>query len=85
MQNSVSRWWVVCHANQDAVAHVSQTALQASADEVQKIRSVLRFALGALHDYSERHIDYKALMPIDQYLLHLLWNFHFEVRMSYGT
>lgn len=61
------------------MAYVSQNVLQASADEVQKIRSVLRFALGALHDYKDEFIDYKSLTLIDKYMLHTLWKFHHQV------
>ncbi|KAF2884619.1 hypothetical protein ILUMI_21555 [Ignelater luminosus] len=73
------RWWVVCHANSDAMAHVSTNVLQASADEVQKIRSVLRFAVGALFDYKEKSMEYSSLLMIDKYLLHLLRNFHTQM------
>lgn len=62
------------------MAHISLNVLQASADEVQKIRSVLRFAVGALFDYKEKPIQYSSLLIIDKYLLHLLANFHKQVR-----
>jgi isoleucyl-tRNA synthetase len=70
------RWWVACHANQDSLAHISKNVLQASADELQKIRSVLRFALGALHDYQLREMEYKNLTLLDKYILYLLYAFH---------
>ncbi|XP_018570506.1 isoleucine--tRNA ligase, mitochondrial [Anoplophora glabripennis] len=73
------RWWVACHANQASLAHVSPTALQSSAEEVQKIRSVLRFALGTLADYQQSENDGNNLLLIDKYMLHLLYQFHKQV------
>ncbi|XP_044269730.1 isoleucine--tRNA ligase, mitochondrial isoform X2 [Tribolium madens] len=70
------RWWVACHANQDALAHISNNVLQASADELHKIRSVIRFALGCLYDYQPSNVDYKNLSLLDKYMLHLLYLFH---------
>nr|XP_023028267.1 isoleucine--tRNA ligase, mitochondrial-like [Leptinotarsa decemlineata] len=73
------RWWVTCHANQVSLAHVSTNVLDSSAEEVQKIRSILRFALGSLSDY-ENSEEYKNnLLLIDKYMLHLLLHFHNQV------
>lgn len=69
------RWWVACHANQDCMAYISKNVLQASAEEVQKVRSTLRFAVGALTDYSEDILDNSKLHLIDRYMLHTLCNF----------
>ncbi|KAK5642697.1 hypothetical protein RI129_008864 [Pyrocoelia pectoralis] len=79
------RWWIVCHANSDSITHVSTNVLQASADEVQKVRSVLRFALGALFDYEENTIHNTPLLIIDKYMLHLLYNFHNHVFQAYNS
>ncbi|KAJ3663117.1 hypothetical protein Zmor_007426 [Zophobas morio] len=70
------RWWVACHANQDSLAHISKNVLQASADELHKIRSVIRFALGCLNDYQQPAVDYNSLSLLDKYMLHLLYLFH---------
>ncbi|CAG2063576.1 unnamed protein product, partial [Timema podura] len=45
------RWWVSSHATQHATVPVSQSTLQDSKDAVHKLRLVLKFLLGALHDY----------------------------------
>ncbi|GJQ67952.1 hypothetical protein Trydic_g16709 [Trypoxylus dichotomus] len=66
------RWWVACHANQDSIAEVGTTVLQASNDEVQKLRSVLRFAVAGLYDYDSININYNELKLIDKYMLHLI-------------
>ncbi|KAJ8969178.1 hypothetical protein NQ314_001881 [Rhamnusium bicolor] len=73
------RWWATCHANQVSLANVSTNVLQCSADEVQKIRSVLRFALGSLSDYEKSDEDQENLLLIDRYMLHLLYQFHKQV------
>lgn len=78
----ILRWWVACHANQIALAHVSTNVLQSSAEEIQKIRSVLRFALGGLSDYEKCEEDRKSTFIIDLYILHLLYKFDREVSCS---
>ncbi|XP_072393391.1 isoleucine--tRNA ligase, mitochondrial [Diabrotica undecimpunctata] len=73
------RWWVACHANQQALANVSPNVLESSAEEVQKIRSVLRFALGCLSDYENKDLNKSRLLLIDRYMLHLLYQFHNKI------
>lgn len=75
----VLRWWVVCHANQESTSQVSPTVLQASADEVQKIRGALRYALSCLYDYKDVKLHYSLLNLVDKYMLHLLYNFNLQV------
>lgn len=75
------RWWVACHANQDPIAEVSVSVLQASNDEVQKMRNVLRFAVAALSDYENANIQYSDLKIIDKYMLHLLSSYNEKVRL----
>lgn len=72
------RWWVACHASQNSTAFISSNVLQASADEVQKIRNTLRFAVGALTDYAPSE-NLPSLKIIDKYLLHLLYEFDTQV------
>jgi isoleucyl-tRNA synthetase len=55
--------------------------LEASAEAVQKIRIVLRFLLGALHDFTsdiDKDVD-ERLYFLDRYLLHLLCNLDQQV------
>lgn len=67
------------HANQDSTVEVSSNILQSSADEVQKVRNVMRFALGALNDFKNSVANYNSLHLIDKYLLHLLYSFNKQV------
>lgn len=75
---------MACHANQHALIPVSERLLQTSADEVQKIRGILRFVLGALSDYTFSDIPYNSLTLIDKYILHLLWTFDSQVILLIG-
>jgi isoleucyl-tRNA synthetase len=62
---------------------VSQAVLEASAEAVHKIRIVLRFLLGVLHDFTsdDRVVD-ESLYLLDRYLLHLLYDLDQQVRIS---
>ncbi|XP_018320413.1 isoleucine--tRNA ligase, mitochondrial isoform X2 [Agrilus planipennis] len=80
----VLRWWVVCHASRENVVEVSDSTLQACTDEVQKIRSVLRYAVSILNDFSENEkIEKNSLQIIDKYLLHLLWKYGISTQQMY--
>jgi isoleucyl-tRNA synthetase len=81
------RWWVACHATQHANIPVSPNVLEASAEAVHKIRIVLRFLLGAIHDLrpdSDQNND-KSLYFLDRYLLHLLFEFSENVNQFYES
>ncbi|CAG9862199.1 unnamed protein product [Phyllotreta striolata] len=76
------RWWVTCHANRDLQASVGDKVLRACCDEVQKIRSVLRFAVAGLSDFNSARIENQPLQHlqlIDRYLMHLLHRFQTKV------
>lgn len=70
------RWWIAAHGNQDSLIHIGENVLKNSYDDVQKVRSTLRFALGALNDYKPKKVEYGNLLLIDKYLLHLLKEYH---------
>lgn len=71
---------MICHANQESTSHVSPTVLQASAEEVQKIRGTLRYSLSCLYDFEEtKKVNYSLLSIVDKYMLHLLYHFNLQV------
>ncbi|XP_019764119.1 isoleucine--tRNA ligase, mitochondrial isoform X2 [Dendroctonus ponderosae] len=76
----VLRWWVACHANQTTMASVSTNILNQSKDEVQKIRSILRFAISALSDYQYDEEDFQHTRLVDRYILHLLYQIHGKIK-----
>ncbi|XP_021926918.1 isoleucine--tRNA ligase, mitochondrial isoform X2 [Zootermopsis nevadensis] len=77
------RWWVACHATQHSSVPVSRTVLEASAEAVHKIRIVVRFLLGALHDFPS-DVD-ESLYFLDRYLLHLLYDTDQQVNQLYES
>lgn len=79
----VLRWWVACHANQDSMVNVSKNVLQSCQEDVQKIRSVLRFILGSLGDFKSNEINYEDLFLTDKYILHLLSKSKEKINQNY--
>nr|CAD7588297.1 unnamed protein product [Timema genevievae] len=81
------RWWVSSHATQHATVPVSQSTLQDSKDAVHKLRLVLKFLLGALHDYppltTREPESGDSFTPLDQYMLHLLWSLNQQIVEMY--
>nr|CAD7577373.1 unnamed protein product [Timema californicum] len=81
------RWWVSSHATQHATVPVSQSTLQDSTDAVHKLRLVLKFLLGALHDYppltTREPESGDSFALLDQYMLHLLWELNQQVVEMY--
>lgn len=73
------RWWVACHASQVALANVSINVMKSCKEEVQKIRSVLRFALGGISDYKCCEEDKEHTLVVDKYLLHILYKYNEQV------
>ncbi|XP_076272179.1 isoleucyl-tRNA synthetase, mitochondrial [Rhynchophorus ferrugineus] len=75
------RWWVACHANHVTSAPVSSNMLNQAKDEVQKIRSSMRFCLGALNNYEYNENDSENLLLIDKYMLHCIWDYFNKTKM----
>ncbi|KAK4037770.1 hypothetical protein OUZ56_029799 [Daphnia magna] len=73
------RWWVASHVSGNGSnVSVSNQLIQQASDDVQKIRSVIRFILGNLHgvtDFQLQQTDLKNLGFVDLYMLHLLTDF----------
>uniref|UniRef100_A0A8D8Q818 isoleucine--tRNA ligase n=1 Tax=Cacopsylla melanoneura TaxID=428564 RepID=A0A8D8Q818_9HEMI len=46
----VLRWWVAAHASKDPTVPIGKNILTSSQEEVQKLRSSLRYLLGVLHN-----------------------------------
>ncbi|XP_022185794.2 isoleucine--tRNA ligase, mitochondrial [Nilaparvata lugens] len=81
----VLRWWVAAHSLQHARVPVSSTHLSDSQQCVKKLRLLLKFALGVINDLPSpmnRNVD---LFIIDQYMMHLLYNFHNHAQQLYNN
>uniref|UniRef100_A0A182P581 isoleucine--tRNA ligase n=1 Tax=Anopheles epiroticus TaxID=199890 RepID=A0A182P581_9DIPT len=88
------RWWVCAHATQNTSIPVSHKLLGSSAENVQKLRGILKFLLGVVAPRGpdvERQpptgqLQQDLLHHIDRYFLHELDCFHrnvFELYDSY--
>lgn len=76
------RWWVAAHGTQQANVPVSATTLADSRDVVQRLRSVLKFLLGALHGLPPV-LSPPTLHCLDHYMLHCLHNFENQVNYMF--
>lgn len=77
-----NRWWVAAHGTQQGSVPVSATTLADSRDVVQRLRSVLRFLLGALHGLPPV-LSPPTLHHLDHYMLHCLQNFESQVNVMF--
>ena len=79
------RWWVSAHATQHISIPVSHKLLTASAENVQKIRSVFKFMLGVIGQKTETTnlIEPNKLNHLDQHFLHILKDYHDEIFQLY--
>lgn len=80
----VLRWWVAHHATQHTHIPVSNKVLEDSAESVQKVRSILRFLVATLCDFTSNEQQQPSLRVLDKYLLHLLWTLNAEVVELYS-
>ncbi|XP_050068503.1 isoleucine--tRNA ligase, mitochondrial [Anopheles maculipalpis] len=85
------RWWVCAHATQNTSIPVSHKLLGTSAENVQKLRGILKFLLGVVApdgaDNSRRcaKIQPDRLHHIDRYYLQQLESFHRTVFALYDS
>ncbi|XP_055382619.1 isoleucine--tRNA ligase, mitochondrial isoform X2 [Condylostylus longicornis] len=85
------RWWVASHGTQNTSITVSETLLKSSAENVAKIRSILRYLNGALGDNSKFSLDNikldvnSKLCYLDKFMLNELHKFGNEVTSYYNA
>uniref|UniRef100_A0A182W2R4 isoleucine--tRNA ligase n=1 Tax=Anopheles minimus TaxID=112268 RepID=A0A182W2R4_9DIPT len=84
------RWWVCAHATQNTSIPVSHKLLGTSAENVQKLRSILKFLLGVVApDGTNRtikeSIQQDLLHHVDRYYVHQLEAFHRNVFALYDS
>ncbi|XP_068212857.1 isoleucine--tRNA ligase, mitochondrial [Palaemon carinicauda] len=82
----VLRWWVAGHVTNTSMIKVGKNILDSCSKQVQKVRLTLRFLLSALGDYqpSQHNLPVSSLRPVDQYMLHLLYNHTEKVWENYN-
>ncbi|XP_063995593.1 isoleucine--tRNA ligase, mitochondrial [Diachasmimorpha longicaudata] len=82
----VLRWWVASHGVQHTQIPITEGIFKESADNVQKIRAVLRFLLGALHEEDSDAGEIKTeYLLLDRFMLHRLYHFNKEVQAFYDN
>ncbi|XP_021713032.1 isoleucine--tRNA ligase, mitochondrial [Aedes aegypti] len=79
------RWWVAAHAIQNVSIPVSHKLLGSSAENLQKIRGIMKYLLGATSEVVDSRIDLSNLTHVDQYFLQQLCLFHDTVFSLYDS
>ncbi|XP_069118663.1 isoleucine--tRNA ligase, mitochondrial-like isoform X1 [Argopecten irradians] len=79
----VLRWWTA-QAQLQPMVNIGQSVLQRCNEDLFKIRKVMKFVLGNIHDFdSELLLPYEDLWPQDKYMLYQLYHLAEEVTQSY--
>ncbi|XP_078035223.1 isoleucyl-tRNA synthetase, mitochondrial isoform X2 [Augochlora pura] len=80
----VLRWWVASHGSQHLKVPVSKALLDGSKQSINKIRSILRFLLGALHSYRQDVHCKPQYRTIDKYMLYRLYCYNEQMLQHYN-
>jgi isoleucyl-tRNA synthetase len=63
---------------------IGKTILQTTIDGYRKLRNTVRYLLGALDGFTDaERIDHAAMPPLEQFILHRLWQLDGTVRAAY--
>ncbi|KAJ7988940.1 hypothetical protein DPEC_G00314400 [Dallia pectoralis] len=81
----VLRWWVA-KSNVFSEVQIGPAALASARDNINKLRTILKFMLGNLQGFDPRTqaVEPKEMRHIDQYLLHLLRNYSMKMTDAYS-
>ncbi|XP_058813036.1 isoleucine--tRNA ligase, mitochondrial [Topomyia yanbarensis] len=79
------RWWVAAHAIQNTSIPVSHKLLTASAENVQKIRGIMRYLLGVISTRGQVKSDASCLNHMDRYYLQQLQKLHDTIFTLYDS
>ncbi|XP_024942364.1 isoleucine--tRNA ligase, mitochondrial isoform X2 [Cephus cinctus] len=77
------RWWVASHGSQHSQVPVGNNLLSGSADDVQKLRLILRFLLAALHPYTSSSAVEPQYLYLDKFMLDRLYHYDKKVMKFY--
>lgn len=82
------RWWVASHATQHSQIEVSKRLLDSSTENVQKVRSVLRFILGIVENKKNKNSklnisDCNDYHTVDRAILYKLNKFDIQMTSLY--
>ncbi|XP_055677771.1 isoleucine--tRNA ligase, mitochondrial [Lutzomyia longipalpis] len=81
------RWWIAAHGTQHTSILLSENILQASAENVQKIRGIFRYLIGICGSLEVRDFpeDLTNFTYLDRFFLSKLWEFHDAVFSMYDA
>jgi len=81
------RWWVACHASGSGNVPVGPKVLKLSAENVQKVRSMLKYLMAILHEFEPERdaVSVENLLYLDRYMLHQLYNFKQQIIDAYDS
>ncbi|XP_060070569.1 isoleucine--tRNA ligase, mitochondrial-like [Ylistrum balloti] len=81
----VLRWWTA-QAQLQPMVLIGPSILQRCNEDIFKIRKVMKFVLGNIHDFqSDELMPYDQLWPQDKYMLYQLYNLAEQVTQSYDS
>ncbi|MGZ3305542.1 MAG: class I tRNA ligase family protein, partial [Asticcacaulis sp.] len=79
----ILRLWVALSDYSEDL-RIGKQILQTTVDAYRKLRNSVRYLLGALSGYSETEaVDYRAMPPLERYILHEVHRLDAEVRQAY--
>ncbi|KAG8182722.1 hypothetical protein JTE90_026173 [Oedothorax gibbosus] len=82
----VLRWFVASHACQSENIAVKMQILEDCSQSINKVRNVLKFLLGSLHQYDPSKVSTvpSELLPLDLFMLHKLQKFAQKINKHYS-
>ncbi|XP_076661830.1 isoleucyl-tRNA synthetase, mitochondrial isoform X2 [Halictus rubicundus] len=80
----VLRWWVASHGSQHLQVPVSKALLDGSKQSIHRIRSILRFLLGALCSHRQDVRCEPQYRIIDKYMMYRLYGYNKEMLQHYN-
>lgn len=80
----VLRWWVASHGSQHLQVPVSKSLLDGSKQSIHRIRSIVRFLLGAVGSHSQGVRGEPQYRMIDKYMMYRLYDYNKEMLQHYN-
>ncbi|GAB0095594.1 Isoleucyl-tRNA synthetase [Sergentomyia squamirostris] len=81
------RWWIAAHGTQHTSILLGDSILKSSAENVQKIRGIMRYLLGVCGQMKNRDLpdDLTNFSHLDRFFLNRLTSFHTEIFTLYDS
>lgn len=84
---NINRWWVAKHGSHQTNIPVTKETMNDSKQSINKLRLIIRFLLGALHNVKDDHFIHgiNHLRYLDKYMILELKLFENEINVLYNT